>query len=269
MARLIDVKENPETLDTVFEDVTASTTNEPAPVEEKPVDDDIPEKYRGKDTKELIRMHQEAEKAYGRTGSEVGELRKIVDTYITKQLVESTPPPKVEKEDDEELDSTQLFVDPDKYLDTKLKNHPAIKALEEDRLKAERKANQSRLEQKHPDYKDIIQDNAFAEWIQASKVRTRLFIEADRGYDADAADELLSTWKERKALATATAEADKSTRKKEIKHASTGNARGSQAPASKKMYRRSDIMNLMTRDPERYQQLSAEILEAYRDKRVI
>jgi hypothetical protein len=48
-------------------------------------DDDLPEKYRGKSPKEIAMMHQEAERLIGKQGSEVGELRKVVDDYIRAQ----------------------------------------------------------------------------------------------------------------------------------------------------------------------------------------
>ena len=55
----------------------------PEPTEQE---DDLPEKYRGKSTAEIVRMHQEAEKLLGKQSGEVGELRKVVDDYIQTQL---------------------------------------------------------------------------------------------------------------------------------------------------------------------------------------
>lgn len=269
MARLLDIEDNLADLDPeAIMNLNEQGTEPVQIVQDTPepeTEDDIPEKYRGKSARELIRMHQEAEKAYGRKGSEVGELRKLVDSYITTQLVESKPQPKAVEEDED----LNIFTDPEKFLDKKLTNHPAIKALEEQRVQTQRASNQAALEQKHPDFREVIQDQAFVEWVQGSKTRTRLFIEADRGYDADAADELLTTWKEKKALASATVAAGKALRKEDIKKASTGGARGSQTPPSKKMYRRSDLINLSINDPRRYAQLSDEILLAYAEKRVI
>jgi len=51
---------------------------------------EIPDKYKGKSAEELVQMHQEAEKLLGRQSSEVGELRKVVDTYIQTQLTQDT-----------------------------------------------------------------------------------------------------------------------------------------------------------------------------------
>jgi len=114
----------------------------------------------------------------------------------------------------------------------------------------------------------ILQDPKFAEWIKASKIRTQLFVQADQQYDADAADELFSLWKERKTVAQQTAQVEKQARKQQVRAANTGNARGSAEGTRKKVYRRADIIKLMKNDPDRYQALSDEIMAAYAEGRV-
>ena len=116
---------------------------------------------------------------------------------------------------------------------------------------------------------EVLQEQKFSEWVQASKVRTRLYVEADQQFDYDSADELISLYKERKGYAEQTVNAEKLQRKQEVKAASTGTARGSGEAPSRKKYRRSDIVNLMKNDPARYQALSEEILQAYAENRVI
>ena len=114
----------------------------------------------------------------------------------------------------------------------------------------------------------ILEDPKFAEWIKASKIRTQLFVQADQQYDADAADELFSLWKERKTVAQQTANVEKQARKQTLKAASTGNARGSAERSRRKVYRRADIIKLMKNDPDRYQAMSEEIMAAYAEGRV-
>jgi hypothetical protein len=113
----------------------------------------------------------------------------------------------------------------------------------------------------------ILADNRFQEWIGGSKVRTQLFQQADKNFDYDAADELFTLWKERQTTVQQTAAVEKQERKQAVKSASTGNARGS-GEQSKKIYRRSDIIKLMKTDPDRYQALSNEIMQAYAEGRV-
>ena len=51
----------------------------------------LPDKYQGKSLEEVVQMHQEAEKLLGRQSSEVGELRKVVDDYISSHQRPNTP----------------------------------------------------------------------------------------------------------------------------------------------------------------------------------
>ena len=223
---------------------------------------DIPDKYKGKSAEELVQMHQEAEKLLGRQSSEVGELRKVVDTYIQTQLTEDT---KEAPQQDEEVD---WFTDPDKAVDRAIQNHPKIKEAEEVTKQYKASTALSELQRKHPDMQQILQDANFAEWIKASNVRTKLFVAADQQYDSEAADELFSLWKERQNIVQQTAAVEEQSRKQAVKAASTGNARGSTESAPKKIYRRADIINLMRTDPDRYAALQPEIMKAYAEKRV-
>ena len=87
-------------------------------------------------------------------------------------------------------------------------------------------------------------------------------------YDYETADELLNLWKDRQQTVQQTAQTEKKERKQAVKAASTGTTKGSTAPSSKKIYRRADIIKLMKEDPDRYQALSGEIMQAYAERRV-
>ncbi len=237
---------------------------EEAPTEPTPPDeDDVPEKYKGKSTAEIVRMHQEAEKLLGKQSGEVGELRSVVDSYIQTQL-DSTPPPTQETE----AEDIDFFSDPDKAVERAIANHPSIKKAEASNLNNQRQAAQSKLQSRHPDMNEIVQDGKFVDWIKSSKIRTQLFAQADRQYDYDAADELFTNWKERQGVVAQAASTEKDTRKAAVKSASTGTARGTGEQRAKKVYRRSDIIKLMKTDPDRYMSLSDEITQAYAEGRV-
>jgi len=256
MATLID--ERPEDVETEEQEVSQITEE---PEEATPQqEDDIPEKYQGKSTAEIVRMHQEAEKLLGRQSSEVGELRSVVDSYIQTQLDTTT-----KQEPEEEVD---FFSDPDKAVEIAIKNHPSIKAAEAQTQQYKQTTALSHLQQRHPDMQEILKDSKFADWIKGSKIRTQLFIQADQGYDHEAADELFTTWKERQQIVGQTVATEKAERKKAVKNASAGGATGSGEASSRKVYRRSDIIKLMKDDPERYLSLSDEITAAYNEGRV-
>lgn len=260
MATLIDERQEDDLEINEQEEVVSQVTEEPQ-VEETPQEDDIPDKYKGKSTAEIVRMHQEAEKLLGRQSSEVGELRSVVDSYIQTQL-DTTP---ATQEPEEEID---FFSDPDKAVERAIKNHPSIKAAEQQTQQYKQQTAQSQLQQRHPDMQEILQDGKFVDWIKGSKIRTQLFAQADTQYDYEAADELFTNWKERQGVVAQTVANEKASRKEAVKTASTGGAKGSGEAATKKVYRRSDIIKLMQTDPDRYLALSPEIERAYAEKRV-
>ena len=262
MATLIDERP-PEDVDNEQEEQEVSQITEEPEVQETPrEEDDIPEKYQGKSTAEIVRMHQEAEKLLGRQSSEVGELRSVVDNYIQTQL-DTTQ--QATQEPEEEID---FFSDPDKAVEKAIKNHPSIKAAEQQTQQYKQQTAQAHLQQRHPDMQEILQDGKFVDWIKGSKIRTQLFAQADTQYDYEAADELFTNWKERQQIVTQTAANEKTERKQAVKKASTGNAKGSGEAATRKIYRRSDIIKLMKDDPDRYMSLSDEIMQAYQEGRV-
>ena len=225
-------------------------------------EDDIPEKYKGKSVKDIVRMHQEAERAIGKQGSEVGELRRIVDDFVKAQTVtKQQQAPDV----DEEVD---FFTDPEKAIAKAISKHPKVQQAEQMAVRSAQAEILNALKTNHPDYTEIIKDSSFVDWIGKSKVRQELFSRADRNYDYDAANELLSTWKERKQVVAQSQAVEQVQRKQAVKSASTGSIKGSGEPASKKTYRRSDIIELMQKDPDRYQALAPEIMQAYAEGRV-
>ena len=261
MATLIDERPVEEELDNEQE-VADQVTEEPQLEETPQEQEEIPDKYKGKSTAEIVRMHQEAEKLLGRQSSEVGELRKVVDDYIQTQL-DTTP--QATQEPEEDID---FFSDPDKAVERAIKNHPSIKAAEAQTQQYKQQTAQSHLLQRHPDMQEILQDGKFVDWIKGSKIRTQLFAQADTQYDYEAADELFSLWKERQQAVGQTVAQEKASRKEAVKTASTGGAKGSGETASRKVYRRSDIIKLMQDDPDRYLSLSDEIMQAYAEGRV-
>jgi len=264
-AKLIDERPEEDNVDTAELD-TQQEQFEQEPQQEvtQQAEDDLPDKYRGKSAAELARMHQEAEKLLGRQSSEVGELRKVVDSYIQTQLSQQQQAP-VQPEDEDEFD---FFIEPKKAISKAIENHPKIKEAEQYTQQYKKATALNQLQSKHPDMQQILQDNRFAEWIKGSKIRTQLFVQADQQYDYEAADELFTLWKDRQTTVKQTAQAEKAGRQAAVKTANTGNARGNPDSQSRKIYRRADIIKLMKTDPDRYQSLSDEIMKAYAEGRV-
>jgi hypothetical protein len=251
MARLIDpveVDENEQVENVQEETETASEGVA-----------DIPPEYQGKTQAELIKMHQEASSRLGSQGSEVGELRKIVDDFILKQSETKAPEPA------EEVD---FFADPDKAVESKIANHPVIKEVQENTLRMRQEQAKQELINKHPDAQEIVQSSEFINWVKGSKIRMELLARADQQYDSSAADDLFSQWKQIKQSSQTAVQNEVDARKDTVKRASTGGAKGSTEAPSKKIYRRADIIELMKTDPRRYQSMEPEIRKAYMEKRV-
>jgi len=250
-------------IDEVLEDSVTNSLDElfEEPVEE--VEEDVPEKYRGKTAKEIIAMHQEAEKLIGKQGGEVGDLRRVVDDFIKTQTSKDLKTQETETESDDE----DWYIDPKSSVRKAIDNHPAIREAKTASTQMKRQEVLSRLAVEYPDYMDTVQSDSFAEWIKSSKVRTELFARAESQFDYDSANELLGNWNERQNITKTATETSKVDRQQQLKAADLGSS-GSSGQVSKKKYRRSDIIKLMQTDPERYSAQSDEILQAYADGRV-
>lgn len=272
MATFIDsseeeLKQEEEVIEQQPEEEVVAEEQEPEPPQaEEDDEEDVPEKYKNKSKKDIIRMHQEVEKAFGRQGSEIGELKRQFQQFQEERTVTKQAP-----DVEEEID---FLDDPNKFVDSKfeknIRNHPEFQQLRKltQQLKAQEAMN--RLQQAHPDFYSIVNDEKFGEWVKSSKVRTKLLVQADQEYDFDAADELLSVWKERNNIVAKKKEESKEQRKQAIKEAATGSASGSAEPRSGKIYRKTDVQELIQKDPERYYSDSyqAELMRARLEGRI-
>jgi hypothetical protein len=223
----------------------------------------VPDKYQGKSIDEIVQMHQEAEKLVGRQSSEVGELRKIVDDFIKTKAEETKQEISPNNDLDDEVD---FFDNPKEAVARAVAGSTEMKQMQE--LLAAQKQQEvlGKISAKHPDYMEVIQDPAFGEWVKSSAVRVELLQRAEN-YDFNAADELLSVWSERKESVSKVKNVNEQDRKQQRRAATTG-GKGSGEPISRKIYKRSDIVQLMISDPERYKANVDEFDRAYREGRV-
>lgn len=278
MARLVDAPddkavETTEELGTLDEMATEQAAEldvqaaeaEPEPVAEEPQDDDLPEKYRGKSASEIATMHRELEQRLGQQSQEVGDLRKAFDEMVKQSIAaqqsQSAP--------EQEADEIDFFTDPQAAVKRAIENHPMLKQSQAVAAEMAKSQALAQLQAAHPDMKDVLTDPGFKEWIGKSQVRQELFERADKAYDFAAADELMTLYKERRGIVAQTAKVEKVAQQNEIRKASTGSARSNPDSAkTRKIYRRRDIIELMNRDPKRYEALQPEIMRAYAEGRV-
>jgi len=267
MAIIEELDENDSQSQQDFGNVTESDnaqqveTQSAAPEEVK---EDIPEKYKGKSIAEIAKMHEEAEKLIGRQANEVGELRKLTDEILKQQLANAQP------KQQEQAQEVDFWSDPDTYLNKKLETHPDILAARQLQMQTKMQQTAALLQKNHPDFQEIAGSSDFQDWVAKSKVRTQLYVQADKDFDYEAADELLSTYKAingRKAEeGQQQAKELTASRQKQLKAATVDAGGGNET--SRKVYRRADLIRLKMTDPARYEALSDEIMAAYAEGRV-
>jgi hypothetical protein len=270
VATFTEAQDDDEQVDQIQEsqeEVVLEEVEQAPAVEQEEPEEDLPSKYKGKDLKEIIRMHQEAEKLIGRQAQEVGEVRKLADELIKRQLDSKPNQQEATKEDD-----VDFFADPDAAVTKKIEKHPAILEARQQAMELKKMQTLNRLQQNFPDFYDTLNDPEFAEWVKGSQVRLRMYAQADAEGDYDSAAELLGTWKYVKPQTTTKQTAPvaevKQQQKAAVKQATVDVGGASPGVSSSKVYRRADLIRLQLEDPDRYYQLQDEIMAAYAEGRV-
>lgn len=262
MAEFIDNEEVQGNLDYTEEPQQAEPQQEITQPENE-LDVDLPDKYKGKSAAQIARMHQEAEKLIGRQAQEVHEVRSLADKLLQQQLLNQ----KVNVQPNEELSEDEFFANPKQAVARTVEQHPAVLEAKQASLEFKKMKSAQMLQMKHPDYTAVAADPEFHNWVNSSGIRKQMFHAADQGYDFDAADELISTYKQLKAVkTTAVATSTKQAQDSALKAASVST--GGSGETSKKVYRRADLIKLSMTDPDRYMQLQPEIMAAYAEGRV-
>jgi hypothetical protein len=270
MAELLDDEQQPEmelqegeTFGNIEEDTPVQEIEEePAVVEEEPEEDTPNSNFASKSQEELVAILEDRDRHIGQQANELGNMRQTFEAMARTQSVPAQPEP-------EPVEEADFFVDPQKAVDSRINNHPALKQAQEMAQKLAYAQGLSTLQQRHPDVRDIVTSNGFKEWVSSSPSRVRRYQYADQSGDVDEADDLISTFKQlNKTVATAKA-AEKKAQKKAVRAAAVGGPRGNaDAASSKRVYRRADIRQLMQTNPERYEDLQPEIMAAYAEGRV-
>lgn len=229
---------------------------------QEPEAPELPKKFQGKSSVEIAEAYENLEKELGRKGQEIGELRKLTDSYLQSQISSQSQQTTTSEPAD-------FYDNPEEAVRQIIDNHPRFKEFSEQTQQQQAALTAQQLEKAHPDFQEVITDGGFQEWINGSKVRQRLYKEAD-SYDFDAANELLTTWKERQMISkTKEVNESKKTKRDVAMKTGEGVSRASgESTAGKKIYRRADLIRLKQTDPKRYESLADEIFEAYAEGRV-
>jgi len=229
----------------------------------------VPDKFSGKSVEDIVKSYQNLEQELGRKSQEIGELRQLSDSFLQAEISRNGPQTSHDTENSNLETEEDFYDDPSKAVNSLIEKHPKFQEFQQFQAQQNQESSKAQLENTHPDYVDIIQDTEFQDWVQASKFRSNLFREADQ-YNYEAADELLTHWKERSTI-DKTAEVKQeqaASRKKALKTSKSESRGSSESTAGKKTYRRADLIRLKATDPNRYADLADEIYAAYAEGRV-
>jgi pterin-4a-carbinolamine dehydratase len=245
----------------------ASATTET--VEDTP--SEVPDKFAGKEVQDIIDSYTNLEKELGRKSQEIGELRKLSDSFLQAEVTRNRNENNLQANtsNTEEAEGADFYDDPSKAVNSLIEKHPKFQEFQKFQQEQTQTASKAQLEQSHPDYVDIVKDTKFQDWVQGSKFRTDLFQQAD-SYNFDAANELLTHWKERSMIdkTNEVKAAAENTRKKALKTATSETRAATDSVGGKPTFRRADLIRLKMTDPARYEAMQDEIYQAYADKRV-
>jgi hypothetical protein len=223
-------------------------------------------KYAGKTMEEVIEMHQHVEQAFGKQSEDVGEQRKLIKTLLEAQNNASAV---VEPQEEAVSFEDAFYTDPAQAVNSAIENHPDVLKARQQTAQQEQQQKLNVLEKAYPDWENRVADKTFQEWVGASEIRKDIFRKADTDYRPDYAIELFDMY-DKVNMVTKTNEVKKSEKAKVDKalRQTVSETRSTQSVGGKKMYRRSDLINLQITDPNRYASLSDEIQEAYAEGRV-
>jgi len=196
---------------------------------------------------ELSKQVKTLQKSLSNQGYELGELREFKRASQVNAKKE---------------DPVDFYTDPEKAMEQRIANNPKLQEIDNLTAQLKQQAMLGELKSEHPDFKEVLADDNFLSWVDASKKRSEMFKDADQRYDIDAANELFGTWKELQSIKkTGEAEATvKNGQERALKSArvDTGNS----SVSNKKIYASIDLQRLRTSDPTAYKALNPSKLYA-------
>tara|TARA_R110000772_G_scaffold4394_2_gene15478 strand:- start:2150 stop:2980 length:831 start_codon:yes stop_codon:yes gene_type:complete len=227
----------------------------------------LPPKFEGKNVDEIVKSYANLEQQFGRQGSELGELRKLADSLIQKNLQDTsnTRSESLEKS----ISEDDFYSDPVNAVRKVVEE--ALEPMKSNLSQTKVDSTVQRLQAKHPDMADVVNDLGFQQWIMESTPRQDMWVKASNG-DFEYADELFTQYKgNNTSQVQAQKEQKQVVKSKELEDASSVSAGASQdagGSSGKTIYRRSELIRLKMNDPTRYGDLHGEIMQAYAEGRV-
>lgn len=248
-----DEVENNEDNEDVTDKEASSTSEEVLP------------KFKGKTVSEISKAYEELEALHGRLANEVGDYRKMAREWLfNEQQANST---KDNRKATKPLTDEDFIEKPSEAVSSLVEDKidPVMKKLDQ----VEINLRVAEFQRKNPDYMEIITSPEFNDWVKASPYRTKLYQKAD-AMDLDAGTELLQGFREmHKASESSKTEKDKAIGKeKALRKVASEKSGSSGSSGKKKIWSSAYLINLKITNPEKYNSIQPEVMEAYREGRV-
>lgn len=257
-------------------DLTKGPDKAEAAPDEPQVADEVPDKFKGKTLTDVIEMYRNSESELGRARNEIGQVRRLADELLGVNRAALAK----QRDDNRALarkpiTADSLLQDPESQVVAVAKEvaDERASAAEERLARMEYELTLSRFEQKHPKFRDTMQDQSFGSWVQQSSFRQRLAMAASQG-DFGAADELFSLYTEHSSARGSSQDASEVDTQAQARKAGLARPGGSTAAgvtttkSGKAIWSREKLLAMRLDNPELFDRLQPQILEAYAEGRV-
>jgi hypothetical protein len=215
----------------------------------------IPDKYAGKTMEEIIEMHMNAEKEIGRQANEVGTYRDLLKSMSDVNSQAAATQTDTTEAKPVEVSSDDLWEDPTGAIRSVVEDavKDIIAPVQQSQKQQQMEAQVSALMSAHPDAETIGADPEFQAFVEKSPYR---LMDAQRwveNRDVDAANRLLSDWKELHPgqEPTEVVQGDVSAVNK-ARAVATETGRGSGGPKGKETLSKREVMKVFINDRDLY-----------------
>jgi hypothetical protein len=227
-------------------DVVAAEPNSPS----------IPDKYANKSMEEIVEMHMNAEKEIGRQANEVGTYRDLLKSMSEAQgQTNTSQTDTTEEAQPVEVSSDDLWDNPTGAIRSVVEDavKDIIAPVQQHHQQQQVEAQVSALMQAHPDAEKIGEDPEFQAFVEKSPYRLMDAQKWVEKRDVDAANRLLSDWKELHPgqAPTEVVEGDVSAVNK-ARAVATETGRGSGGPKGKETLSKREVMKVFINDRDLY-----------------
>jgi hypothetical protein len=243
MARYADyAKKQEEQNDQIASEINDAQDNAAERRENAETGFEMPSQFRGKTAEEIARSYVELQKLNSKQAQDLGTMRKLADQLLEspRQLEPPSQQPAA-TEPEEEVTVDTLYENTEGTIARVAQKAVGgrVESLEKRLEERDRKDALAAFEAAHPDWKEKIQTDEFAEWAKAKPYRLQLVQSFDR-YDFDAGDALFSMYEDEKGKAredTQEREAERQQKlaaaKRETPSASTAGGKGKEGTYSR------------------------------------